>query len=120
MAPYDVANVNELPAEGRSGTLRKVRRALGLQAFGANYFVFPPDHEGHEHDERESRHEEVFFCVSGAGHLRIDGEVVELRPGTLVRIDPDATRCPVSSGEGMAFLMVGAPAEGRYEPPSWG
>ena len=117
---FDVVDVDELEPSGPGGVVRKVRRALGTRAFGLNYFEFPPDHEGHEHDERESGHEEVFFCVAGSGHIRIGAETVELRAGRFVRIDPEPRRCPVSGPDGMAFVVVGAPIEGAYEPPSWG
>ena len=117
---FGVVDVNDLEPSGPGGVVRKVRRALGTRAFGLNFFEFPPDHEGHEHDERDSGHEEVFFCVAGSGHIRIDGETVELAPGRFVRIDPEATRCPVSGADGMSFLMIGAPLHGTYEPPSWG
>ena len=117
---YSVADVGKLEPRGPSGVVRFVRKALGAQAFGFNWFEFPPNHEGHEHDERETGHEEVFACLEGSGHLRIDGETVELTKGRFVRIDPDATRCPVSGPEGMTFLVIGAPLDGRYEPPPWG
>ena len=117
---YDRVLVSQLPGEGPGGVVRKLRRALGTRAFGLNYFEFPSNHEGHEHDERESGHEEVFYCVSGSGLLRIDGDEVELEAGTAVRIDPEPRRCPVSGPEGMSFLVIGAPLEGAYEPPSWG
>lgn len=113
-------HLEDLEPRGPGGVVRLVRKAIGARAFGFNWFEFPPNHEGHEHDERESGHEEVFFCVEGSGHLRVDGEAVELRKGTFVRLDPEPTRCPVSGPDGMSFLMIGAPVEGRYEPPSWG
>ncbi len=117
---YGVVDVSELEGEGPGGMVRKVRRALDARAFGFNYFEFPPNHTGHEHDEKDSQHEEVFFCVRGSGVLRIDGEDVELKEGRFVRIDPDARRVPVSGAEGMSFLMIGAPVGATYEPPSWG
>lgn len=120
MAPYSIADLDELEPRGQGGVVRFVRKALGARAFGFNWFEFPPNHVGHEHDERESGDEEVFFCVKGSGVLRIDGEELELREGRFVRIDPEATRCPVAGPEGMSFLMIGAPVEGKYEPPSWG
>ena len=113
-------DVAELEPRGPGGVVRMVRKALGAQAFGFNWFEFPPGHEGHEHDERGSGHEEVFVCLAGSGHLRVDGETVELRAGRFVRLDPEPTRCPVSGPDGMTFLVIGAPLEGRYEPPSWG
>ena len=120
MSSWTAANVDELELRGPSGTVRLLRKALGARAFGFNYFEYPPGHEGFEHDERKSGHEEVFFCVRGSGHLRIDRDEVPLREGTFVRIDPEPRRCPVAGPDGMTFLMIGAPLDGSYEPPSWG
>ena len=88
MAGYDIADVSDLEAEGPGGMVRKVRRAVGAKAFGFNYFIFPPNQEGHEHDHADSNQEEVYFVVKGSGTMRIDGEEVELRPGRFVRVDP--------------------------------
>ena len=117
---WDAVDVAELEPRGPGGVVRMVRKALGARAFGFNYFAFPPNHTGHEHDERDSRHEEVFFCIAGSGSMRIDGEEVPLSAGRFVRIDPDATRVPISGEEGMTFLVIGAPVDGSYEPPAWG
>ncbi len=117
---YDAADVGELPGEGPGGTVRKARRAVGARAFGFNYFVFPPEHTGHEHDHAADGEEEVYFVVRGSGVMRVDGEEVELRPGRVVRVDPESTRVPVSGPDGLEFLTVGAPLDGTYEPPSWG
>jgi mannose-6-phosphate isomerase-like protein (cupin superfamily) len=117
---YDVVDVHELEGEGPGGMVRKARRALGARAFGFNYFVFPPNVEGREHDHANDGHEEVYFVVEGSGRMRIDGEEVELRPGRLIRVDPRSTRMPISGEEGLEFLTIGAPIEGTYEPPAWG
>ena len=117
---YDLVDVGALEGEGPGGTVRKVRRSLGARAFGFNYFVFPPGHEGHAHDHAEDNEEEVYFVVKGSGTMRIDDEDVELRPGRFVRIDPDARRVPISGPEGMEFVTIGAPLDRLYEPPSWG
>ena len=94
MAAYDVADVGELEAEGPGGMVRKVRRALDAKAFGFNYFIFPPNQEGREHDHGDGNMEEVYFVVKGSGTMRIDGQEVELQPGRFVRVDP-AARCVV-------------------------
>ena len=120
MAAYDVVDVSEIEPRGPGRVVRMMRKALGARAFGFNYFEFPPDHVWHEHDERKSGHEEVFFCVRGSGRIRIDGDEVELREGVFVRIDPEPRRCPVAGPDGMAFLVIGAPVDGKYEPPPWG
>ena len=120
MAGYAVVDVGELEGEGPGGVVRKLRRSLGARAFGFNYFVFPPGHVGHEHHHADDNEEEVYFVVSGSGTIRIDGEEVELRPGRFVRVDPEATRVPVSGDEGLEFVTIGAPLDRLYEPPSWG
>jgi mannose-6-phosphate isomerase-like protein (cupin superfamily) len=120
MAAFDVVDLDGLEGEGPGGLIRKTRRALGATAFGFNYFVFPPETEGREHNHAEANQEEVYFVVRGSGVMRIDGEEVELKPGRFVRVDPSATRVPMSGPEGLEFLTVGAPLDGSYEPPEWG
>lgn len=117
---WDAVDVDTLEGEGPGGMVRKVRRAVGGRAFGFNYFVFPPNTEGREHDHAEEGMEEVYLVVRGGGIMRIDGEEVELRPGRVLRVDPESTRVPVSGDEGLEWFVVGAPVQGRYEPPSWG
>jgi mannose-6-phosphate isomerase-like protein (cupin superfamily) len=120
VSAYDVADVDELDAEGPGGMVRKVRRAVDAKAFGFNYFIFPPNQEGHEHDHADSNEEEVYFVVKGSGTLRVDGDDVELRPGRFVRVDPAATRVPISGADGLELVTIGAPLDRPYEPPSWG
>jgi hypothetical protein len=120
VASFDFVDVGELEGEGPAGIVRKTRRALGARAFGFNYFIFPPNVEGREHNHAEANMEEVYFIVRGSGMMRIEGEEVELRPGRLVRVDPGATRVPVSGPDGLEWLVVGAPLDRLYEPPEWG
>ena len=120
MASYSYVDVDSLEGEGPGGVVRKTRRALGARAFGFNYFVFPPNREGREHDHSGDGHEEVMFVVRGVGVLRVDGDELELKPGRFVRLDPQARRVPVSGEDGLEFVTFGAPQEGAYEPPSWG
>ena len=62
MARYDVANFAEL-----DGIVKKVRKALGVTAFGVNYFDLPAGAEGLEHNETRSNQEEVYVYVKGSG-----------------------------------------------------
>jgi quercetin dioxygenase-like cupin family protein len=120
VASFNVIDVGELEGEGPGGMVRKVRRALGALAFGVNYFTFPPNQEGREHDHADSGQEEVYFVVKGSGRMRIDGEEIELKPGRFVRVDPASTRVPISGEDGLELVTFGAPLDGKYEPPAWG
>ena len=115
MARYNVVDFQSL-----EGTVKKVRKALGARAFGVNYFDLPPGSEGHEHDESERDHEEVYVYVRGSGTLRLDGEELEVREGVAVRVDPVVRRQPIAGDEGLAWVAISAPRDGQYEPPAWG
>ena len=117
---YSFVDVDTLEGEGPGGAVRKLRRALGAQAFGFNYFTLPAGVTGREHDHADTNQEEVYFVVRGGGTMRVDGEEIELKPGRFVRVDPRSTRVPVAGGEGLEFVTFGAPLDGTYEPPSWG
>jgi quercetin dioxygenase-like cupin family protein len=112
---FSIVHLDEVAPAGPGGAVRFVRRELGVQAFGINWFELGPGQVGHEHDERESGQEEVNVILSGSGTYRIEGEEVQVRTGTFLRFDPETTRVPIAGPEGMTMLAVGAPA-GAYEP----
>jgi mannose-6-phosphate isomerase-like protein (cupin superfamily) len=117
---YSFVDVDTLEGEGPGGAVRKLRRALGAQAFGFNYFTLPAGVTGREHDHADTNQEEVYFVVRGEGTMRVDGEEIELKPGRFLRVDPGSTRVPVAGGDGLEFVTFGAPLDGKYKPPSWG
>ncbi len=120
MPNYSVVDVADLPGEGPGGVVKKARQALGARAFGFNWFELPAGTVGHEHDETTSGQEEVVVVIAGTGTLAVDGETLELRPGRIVRLDPEAVRCPTAGPDGLTFVAFGAPVDGPYEPPPWG
>lgn len=108
-------NVDEIEGEGPGGSVRFVRRRLGVEAFGINWFEIPPGTEGREHDEAETRQEEVNVIVRGSGIYRVEGENVPVREGTFLRFDPGTMRMPIAGPDGMTMVAVGA-RRGSYEP----
>jgi mannose-6-phosphate isomerase-like protein (cupin superfamily) len=117
---YSLVDVDTLEGEGPGGMVRKLRRSLGAQAFGFNYFTIPAGVTGREHDHADENMEEVYFVVRGSGVMRVGGEEVELRPGRFLRVDPETTRVPTAGDDGLEFVTFGAPLAGSYEPPPWG
>jgi mannose-6-phosphate isomerase-like protein (cupin superfamily) len=112
---YSVLHVDDLPAEGPGGAVRFVRRHLGVGAFGINWFEIPPNTEGREHNEQETRQEEVNVIIGGSGVYRVEGEEIPVRRGSVMRFDPETTRVPVAGPDGMTMIAVGA-RRGSYEP----
>jgi hypothetical protein len=98
---YSIVNVADLEGAGPGGAARFVRRQLGVEAFGINWFELPPNAEGREHDEADSGQEEVNVIVCGSGSYRIDGEEIPVRAGTFLRFDPETIRMPVAGPDGL-------------------
>jgi mannose-6-phosphate isomerase-like protein (cupin superfamily) len=112
---YSIVHIDDLPPEGPGGAVRFVRRHLGVGAFGVNWFELPPNVEGREHSEEATQQEEVNIIVRGSGVYRVEGEDIPVRPGSVLRFDPETTRVPVAGSEGMTMIAIGA-RRGSYEP----
>jgi quercetin dioxygenase-like cupin family protein len=104
---YSIVDVADIEPSGPGGAVRFVRRELGVQAFGINWFDLPPGAAGHEHDEAETGQEEVNVIVRGGGIYRIDGLEVPCREGDFFRFDPETTRQPVAGDDGLIMIAVG-------------
>ena len=112
---WSLAQVDEIEPSGPGGAVRFVRRQLGVEAFGINWFDIAPGMEGREHDESETQQEEVNVIIRGSGIYRIEGENVPVREGTFLRFDPGTMRMPIAGPDGMTMIAVGA-RRGSYEP----
>jgi mannose-6-phosphate isomerase-like protein (cupin superfamily) len=108
-------HVDKVEPAGPGGAVRFVRRVLGVEAFGINWFELGPNVVGHEHDEVDTDQEEVNVIVAGSGIYRIDGEDVPVEVGTFLRFDPGTTRVPIAGPDGLTMIAVGA-RRGSYEP----
>jgi quercetin dioxygenase-like cupin family protein len=111
-----VVEVDSVEPSGPGGAVRFLRRALGATAFGFNWFELPPGDAGPEHDETETRQEEVMIVLAGTGTLTIDGEEVGLAARRVVRLDPEAVRQVRAGGDGLTFVTIGAPRKEPYVP----
>jgi len=106
---YSLVHVDDIEPSGPGGAVRFVRRELGVDAFGINWFELPPNAGGREHDESASGQEEVYVIVRGSGVYRVDGEEIPVRVGSFLRVDPGTTRQPVAGPEGMTMIAIGSP-----------
>jgi quercetin dioxygenase-like cupin family protein len=92
---------------------RKVRRALGVTAFGVNGVVYPPGHSGvhHYHDVQD----ELYFVHSGTARVEVDGEVRTLGPGGLFHVESTTPRRVSNAGEDDLVLLVIGGKDGYVE-----
>src|SRR3954454_367358 len=99
---YALVNVDTL-ADGPG--FRKVRKALGVTAFGVNAIVLPPGYETgrHFHDEQE----ELYFCHRGTIEISFgDGSSHVLEEGGFARVDAATERSMRNVGEGDAVYVI--------------
>jgi quercetin dioxygenase-like cupin family protein len=102
---YAVANLDDL---GQGPGFRKVRRELGVSAFGVNAIVLPPSYAtgSHFHDEQE----ELYFVHSGEVEFEFgDGSTQRLGPGGLAFVAPSTHRRVrnLSDSEEAVYVIIG-------------
>jgi mannose-6-phosphate isomerase-like protein (cupin superfamily) len=118
VAGYTVVNLKEdvedmAPKFGHAPNLeaRFATRALELEKGGISYQRLAPDFRvpfGHRHKEQE----ELYVILSGSGRVKLDDEVVELKPFDAVRVPSEIMRCFEAGPDGAELLAFGAPNTG--------
>jgi quercetin dioxygenase-like cupin family protein len=100
--------VGSLDGLGEGYGFRKIRRALGVTAFGVNAIVIPPGYETgrHFHDEQE----ELYLVHAGRLEMEFgDGSRHVLEPGGIARVDAPTIRKVRNVGdEDAVYVVVGA------------
>jgi quercetin dioxygenase-like cupin family protein len=99
---YAVGHIDQM---GDEYGFRKVRRSLGVTAFGVNAICIPPGYETgrHFHDEQE----ELYFLHRGEIEMEFDdGSPHRLEPGCAARVDPGTVRKVRNVGDGDAVYVV--------------
>ncbi|MEX2195055.1 MAG: cupin domain-containing protein [Thermoleophilaceae bacterium] len=105
---FAVANIDGL---GDGPGFRKVRRELGVTAFGINAIVLPSGAETgrHYHDEQE----ETYFVHRGLVEFEFgDGSTHLLGPGGLARVDAATVRKMKSVGDEDAVYVIAGGKDG--------
>ena len=105
---YAVSSLEQL---GDGYGFRKIRRALGVTAFGINALVLPPGYESnvHYHDEQE----ELYFVHRGTVEIAFgDGSVHRLGPGGMARVDAPTPRQLRNVGAEDAVYVVAGGRDG--------
>ena len=98
---YAVANVDAL---GEGPGFRKVRRALGVTAFGVNAIELPPGYETGRHFHEQQ--EELYFLHRGRIELTLNDTTFTLGPGGFARVDPGTIRKIKNVGDEPCLYVV--------------
>ena len=92
---------------GEGYGFRKIRKPLGVTAFGVNAVVMPPGYDGfyHYHDTQD----ELYFVHAGQARVEVEGEERLLGPGGVFHVESTTPRrvSNASSTEDLVMLVVG-------------
>jgi|ERR1700760_4020460 len=105
---YAVGSLDDL---GEAPGFRKVRKGLGVTAFGVNAIVMPPgiDSGFHYHDTQE----ELYFVHRGTIEMEFgDGSVHELGEGGMARVDAATVRKVRNVGDVDAVYLCAGGKDG--------
>ncbi len=114
---YRLVELRELAddavAGGFSDTLeaRFARDALGGEGIGVSLQRVKPGARA-PFAHRHSTDEEVYVVVAGSGRAVVEGELVELRPWSALRVPAGSARSFEADREGLEFLAFGTHTEG--------
>jgi quercetin dioxygenase-like cupin family protein len=103
--------VGSIDGIGDGYGFRKIRRALGVTAFGINAVVLPAGYESgrHFHDEQE----EIYFVHRGRIEFEFgDGSKHVLGEGGFARVDPATVRKMKNVGDVDAVYVVAGGKDG--------
>ena len=102
--PHRFGSIAEL---GEGYGFRKVRKELGVTAFGVNVIVMPPGFEGfhHYHDTQD----ELYFVHQGTARVEVEGEERVLGPGGLLHVESTTPRkvSNASDEDDLVLLVIG-------------
>jgi quercetin dioxygenase-like cupin family protein len=104
--------VGHIDAMGDQYGFRKIRRELGVEAFGINAICIPPKFETGRHFHEEQ--EETYFVHRGTVELEFgDGTTHRLAPGGVARVSAATVRKVRNAGDEDAIYVV-AGGKGGY------
>jgi mannose-6-phosphate isomerase-like protein (cupin superfamily) len=121
LADYTKLNLKEVEDQSPKFGLnqmefRSARVPLEMENSGLSYLRIDPNYRvpfGHKHNVQE----EVYVILSGSARLKLDDEVIELKPLDAVRIHKDTMRNFEGGPEGAEVLAIGAPNTGPGDGP---
>jgi uncharacterized cupin superfamily protein len=105
---YAIGHFDDL---GEGPGFRKVRKGLGVSAFGVNAIVLPAGYESpsHAHEVQE----ELYFVHEGTIEMEFgDGTVARLAEGTFARVDAPTVRKIRNVGDGDAIYICAGGKDG--------
>jgi mannose-6-phosphate isomerase-like protein (cupin superfamily) len=93
---------------------RVAREALDAQATGVTHFRLLPGRRS-PFTHRHARAEETYVILSGRGRVKLDDEILEVRPLDAIRVAPETARAFEAGPDGLEFIAFGPHESGDAE-----
>jgi hypothetical protein len=122
MATYAIARLDDIGTLSDGGyRYRPVRHHFDITSFGVTAWVGTAagDPIINEYDEGSQPAEELFVVVSGRAIFELDGEQVEVAPGTLVVTKPGTRRTAVAAEPATTILAFDGTPGKVYDATGW-
>lgn len=107
---YAFSSLDEL---GEGTGFRKIRKTLGVTAFGVNGLVYPAGYEGffHFHDTQD----ELYFVHKGRVRVEVEGETREVGEGGLFHVESTTPRKVSNPFDEEAIILCVGGKDGYVE-----
>ena len=109
MSDYTIVNLKQIEDSAGDNAANVEahfgRKHLNSEHLGLSHFRYAPGYHpanGHSHREQE----EIYIVVGGSGRIRLNDEIVELRPWDAVRVAPSTIRALEGGPDGLEFIAV--------------
>lgn len=117
---YTIKNLRDLEDVAAGAGLSENQEArfayeeLDLESTGVSLQLVKPG-KRHAFAHRHKEAEEVYVVLLGTGRVKLDDEVVDLRPLDAIRVGPSITRAFEGGPEGLELLVFGPRHKGDAE-----
>jgi mannose-6-phosphate isomerase-like protein (cupin superfamily) len=117
---YTIRNLREvedLAAKHGFGEVQEARfprTDLEAQSTGLAYIILRPGKRsafGHRHKQAE----EIYVVLAGTGRIKLDDDIIDIRPLDSIRMAPGVTRALEADDDGLEILAFGPRHEGDAE-----
>jgi mannose-6-phosphate isomerase-like protein (cupin superfamily) len=109
MSDFAICQLEEVPdlLGDYPGEMRSLTQKLGSEQVAFTYRRMPPKTGGKgAYGHRHKTQEELYFVASGKLEFKLEDEVLELGPGTAVRVGPQVARSVWNEGPEDAELVI--------------
>lgn len=109
---YQTASASDVESvvDEEYGGMWFLKEPLETDHVGVSILELEPGARGMEHDESETRQEEVYVCVDGEATFEVDDETVTIGENEALRVDAETTRQVFNrSDDRLRLVIAGAP-----------